>query len=1279
MISKLVRGGLLLALLSAAPVQAEVVYNPGASIAQLSGILDGPGLTVSNLAIPHGAEQQFGIFSGGKALLGVETGMFLSTGNVGSLQGPNNSAAYSHNTGAVYADPDIARFGSKAKYDPAIVEFDIVPQGDRLNFVFAFGSEEYPEYVCSRFNDAFGLFVSGPGLDGVQNAAFMPGSGDAIAVNNVNGGKAGSAADGATCNLGNANYFIDNGNGGGNPLTQLDGITHPITASLANLSAGHSYHVKLALADVGDPAYDSGAFFKWLTSTKSEPVDLSLQAGADKLTPAQGSEVKINYTISNASNTATSLVRVGLDWPAGLTWVGDNSAGTFNPATGEWDAGEIPANGSKTLTVRAQVGSAGNYVINGEILYAFNEDPDSTPFNAGSNPAEDDTASLTLSSAANLAPKINSNSGGGSAYVSVKEGQTAVTIVSATDPNGDAITYYINGGKDAARFSINPATGALSFITAPDYESPQDEGKDNLYEVEVGATDGSLVGLQALNVQVQDVTEGLAPKIISNGGGATASMNMPENRQAVTVVEAIDFDGDTVSYRLLAGEDEALFQINSNSGKLAFSQPPDYENPQDANRNNVYIVKVEATDGLNARSQTLFVTVTDVVENVAPQITYNNSEPSAVIKMEENQKVPLIVPAADADRDFITYSLDGGDDRHLFLISSAGVLSFIEAPDYENPQDMGKDNVYEVQVKVSDGSLFDNQILSIQVLDADEKPQNQAPTISNPGSVLYYENSDAIVDDFNAVDNEDSEDNGLVYSFDPQPDNALFSLDSVTGVLIFKNLPDYENPLDHNHDNAYITGVKVCDSDGACVARVLIVSVLDVDEDNDHDGLMDSAEKFIGTNLWNWDSDGDGLDDLNEVHDPTEPLDHDKDGLIDALDPDDDGDTILTKYEMPDPNGDHDPADARDIDHDGIPDYLDTDDDNDTILTRYEAPDANGDGIPADARDTDLDSMPDYLDADDDNDGSPTKDEQPDPNGDGNPDDAVDDDNNGYPSYLDISEDLTVGVEVRAFLNGAYDSTTGMMDDDLGRLGFIPDLQPYGELKTAFGYGNSSSTLSPFDYHGTETMSQAVKNATNGNAPVDWVLVELRDALDPTARRGVMAAILQRDGDIVDAVTGSKKLQLLNVADGRYYVVVRHRNHLGVMTATPLNLSTASTLIDFTSSATPVFGGNLARLQDGQTSIMWSGDTNNSNSVILNGPGSDSSVVLGSILVAPENTKVNANFQLRGYYATDLNMDGYVVFSGPANEINLLIGTVILFPDNSTGSANYIVLGSVPR
>ena len=1275
--------GVMWLLLHGVLVQAAPAYNPNVSPSQMSTILDGPGLSVRNLAVTHGIAQQYGIFTSGAEVLGVNTGVFLSTGNLSSVQAPNSSASYSSNTKIQYLDPDLGKISANAKYDPAIIEFDITPQGDRVNFVFAFGSEEYPEYVCSRFNDVFGLFVSGPGLNGVKNAAFMPDTGDAVAVNNVNAGAKGVNADDASCNLGNVAYFVDNGNGTGSNQGQLDGYTRPMTASLAGLTAGQTYHIKLALADAGDPAYDSGAFFKWLTSTQSTPVDLALQASASTTSPAWNSEVELSYTVKNTSATATSLVQVGLEWPAGLTWVGDDSAGRYDATTGVWDADAIAANGSKTLKVRARVGTASSYRVNGEITFAFNEDTDSTPFNRSIFPNEDDTASVTVNPVnkpANQPPVITSNNGVAAATLSLPEGQVSLPSVTATDPDANALIYSISG-TDAARFTINATTGALSFKVAPDYEAPTDADLNNTYVLQVAVTDGTLSATQALTVQVTNIAENTnaAPQITSDGGGDVAHLLADENQIEAANVDATDVNKDPLTYRISGGADVSLFKITATTGRLRFLAAPDYEKPLDVNHDRTYEVEVTVSDGDLSDKQMLYIGLTNLPdENAPPDIVSDGGNATAVVQPKENQTIVTTVLAVDANSPVLTYSITGGTDAALFSINStSGALTFLKAPDYEVPTDSDKNNVYNVIVMVSDGSLTDSQALQVSV--ADVSGENLPPSITNPSAITFPENSTVIVLDLTADDNKDAEGNGLVYTLAGQVDDALFTLNPATGELLFKKPPDYEKPQDANKDRAYIVGIKVCDSQGACAERVLIVSVQDVDEDNDKDGLMDSVEKVVGTDPWKADTDGDGIGDKPEVDDSTVPLDYDKDGIIDALDEDDDNDSIATRYEMPDPNGDGNHLDARDSDADGIADYLDTDDDNDTVLTRYEVPDANKDGNPNDARDTDKDSKFDYLDTDDDNDGSSTATEKPDPNGDGNPADAVDNNGNGIAAYLDIEEDFLVTLQLRVFLQGPYSTSTGLMANDLLRKGVLPTLQPYGELKSAFGYVDSGSTVSPFNYPGKETASTSVMSATGKDTPVDWVLVEVRDKFDPTVRVAAMAALLQSDGDVVDAATGSKTLQLFNVMDGDYYVVVRHRNHLGVMTNAPIPLKTPPELIDFTHPGTKVYGGVNARLINNSLALLWAGDTNNSNTIILGGPGSDGSVILGAILVSPDNKLVNTAFRLLGYYATDLNMDGAAMFTGPSNDTNVLLGNVLMHPDNLSYSNNFIITGSLPR
>ena len=106
------------------------------------------------------------------------------------------------------------------------------------------------------------------------------------------------------------------------------------------------------------------------------------------------------------------------------------------------------------------------------------------------------------------------------------ENQTAVTTVTASDEDvpADTLTFTITGGADAALFSVDPVSGVLTFVAAPDFESPTDANADGVYEVIVDVADGNGgVDTQTINVTVTDVND--APVITSDGGGATANVN----------------------------------------------------------------------------------------------------------------------------------------------------------------------------------------------------------------------------------------------------------------------------------------------------------------------------------------------------------------------------------------------------------------------------------------------------------------------------------------------------------------------------------------------------------------------------------------------------------------------------------------------------------------------------------------------------------------------------------------------------------------------------------
>ena len=158
----------------------------------------------------------------------------------------------------------------------------------------------------------------------------------------------------------------------------------------------------------------------------------------------------------------------------------------------------------------------------------------------------------------------------------------------------------------------------------------------------------------------------------------------------------------------LTGTDAGDFAIDE-SGQLTFRNVPDHERPADSGRDNVYNLSVRVSDGRNYGYLEVTVTVQDV--NEPPTITTIGR---ASFTYRENGKAPLYTfRATDPERGNITWSLSGADDDD-FTISETGVLSFASPPDYENPTDSGRDNVYEITVEARDDA-FNTGTLQITI------------------------------------------------------------------------------------------------------------------------------------------------------------------------------------------------------------------------------------------------------------------------------------------------------------------------------------------------------------------------------------------------------------------------------------------------------------------------------------------------------------------------------------------------------------------------------------
>jgi hypothetical protein len=209
---------------------------------------------------------------------------------------------------------------------------------------------------------------------------------------------------------------------------------------------------------------------------------------------------------------------------------------------------------------------------------------------------------------------------------SANENSTAVVSVSATDLDGDTLVYSITGGADQTLFSINAGTGALTFVSAPNFESPGDAGGNNIYDLIVGVSDGVHPAVtKAIAVTVANVNE--APAFTSS-----SSISIQENTTTVITLTSSDPDaGATRTYSLAGGVDESRFSIDPASGVLTFISPPDFEIPSDSDLNNVYQVTARVSDGALLVSQNLTVTVTDVADNLLPGLVIVHSNGSTVV------------------------------------------------------------------------------------------------------------------------------------------------------------------------------------------------------------------------------------------------------------------------------------------------------------------------------------------------------------------------------------------------------------------------------------------------------------------------------------------------------------------------------------------------------------------------------------------------------------------------------------------------------------------------
>jgi len=256
--------------------------------------------------------------------------------------------------------------------------------------------------------------------------------------------------------------------------------------------------------------------------------------------------------------------------------------------------------------------------------------------------------------------------------------------------------------------------------------------------------------------------------------------------------------------------------------------------------------------------------------------------------------------------------------------------------------------------------------------------------------------------------------------------------------------------------------------------------------------------------------------------------------------------------------------------------------------------------------------------------------------------------------------DNTVKLDTEVILGACYESGTGLMRDDLRSLGLIPTTEPY----TALGYNHIIG--------GGESIAPTVLSITGPDAIVDWVVLELRDKNIPTSIVETQSALLKRNGEIVD-VDGNSSVTFSSTAD-QYYIAIRHRNHLGIMSASPISFSGPSSFLNFTAGNT--FGSNA---QSGATPfLMWPGDGNMDGQVVYQGSSSDLLPITSAVYTNPANTNFQATFPYLSYASGDYNMDGSVIYQGSGSDIVRITQTVYTHPANTSFQATYPISAQLP-
>ncbi|MEW8488490.1 MAG: Ig-like domain-containing protein [Candidatus Thiodiazotropha endolucinida] len=437
----------------------------------------------------------------------------------------------------------------------------------------------------------------------------------------------------------------------------------------------------------------------------------------------------------------------------------------------------------------------GSLTLNGDGTFSYTHDgsenfTDSFTYRITDNDGEtaDATVTINITPVSDQTPVANADS------ITVAEGATATTLVggSSTVLNNDT------GLSDTpvTVSLITDVTNGILTLNSDGTFSYTHDGSENF-------TDSFTYRVTDNDGETADAT--VTINVISNNNPPEASDTnisvLEDNVYTGNLPAAVDGDGDTVTYRLDSNPVHGSITLDMDGG---FSYTPD----ADYHGADSFIYSV--SDG-NGGNNSYLVEIDVVSVNDSPVITSHDENENVLLSLEENATLVTMVTADDPENDAISFAIDGGADLGLFSIDPiSGEMVFTHAPDMENPLDADQDNLYQVQVLVSDGNGgTDRQSFTIEVTDVDEFDVGLLIDVEDTPDAIPLSGSlsDGVGITVWAED-PDSSNNRITYSLDDDS-NGLFAIDPASGTITLAST------LDNRDVSQFEITVRATSEDGS--------------------------------------------------------------------------------------------------------------------------------------------------------------------------------------------------------------------------------------------------------------------------------------------------------------------------------------------------------------------------------------------------------------------------------------------------------------------------------